>query len=102
MRIHYSLARRDEIPTPESFFLRSLSYPLLVTVYHTLECHAMDIVPYGGGLSPGDSPKMWCLFMIDVKNLYGQPFEVTFERTQEGKSLVYDGCSCVLKVCKRS
>ncbi|CAE6441631.1 unnamed protein product [Rhizoctonia solani] len=84
MRIHYSLARRDQDPSPESFFLRSLSYPLLVTVYHTLECHAMDIVPYGGGLTSGDSPKSWCLFMIDVKNLYGQPFEVTFERTQEG------------------
>ncbi|CAE6527717.1 unnamed protein product [Rhizoctonia solani] len=84
MRIHYSLARRDQDPSPESFFLRSLSYPLLVTVYHTLECHAMDIVPYGGGLTSGDSPKLWCLFMIDVKNLYGQPFEVTFERTQEG------------------
>ncbi|KDN48938.1 hypothetical protein RSAG8_02291, partial [Rhizoctonia solani AG-8 WAC10335] len=26
MRIHYSLARRDQVPTPESFFLRSLSY----------------------------------------------------------------------------
>ncbi|KAG8710483.1 hypothetical protein FRC09_000112, partial [Ceratobasidium sp. 395] len=84
MRVHYSLARRDEIPPPESFFLRALSYPLLVTVYHTLECHAMDIIPYSGGLSPGDSPKMWCLFMIDVKNLYGQPFEVTFERMQDG------------------
>ncbi|QRW27635.1 transport protein particle subunit [Rhizoctonia solani] len=71
-------------PIPESFFLRSLYYPLLVTVYHTLECHAMDIVPYGGGLTSDDSPKLWCLFMIDVKNLYGQPFEVTFERTQEG------------------
>ncbi|KAF8759071.1 hypothetical protein RHS01_02413 [Rhizoctonia solani] len=84
MRIHYSFARRDQVPSPESFFLRSLYYPLLVTVYHTLECHAMDIVPYGGGLTSDDSPKLWCLFMIDVKNLYGQPFEVTFERTQEG------------------
>ncbi|KAF8744659.1 hypothetical protein RHS02_01740, partial [Rhizoctonia solani] len=84
MRIHYSFARRDRVPSPESFFLRSLYYPLLVTVYHTLECHAMDIVPYGGGLTSDDSPKLWCLFMIDVKNLYGQPFEVTFERTQEG------------------
>ncbi|CAE6523362.1 unnamed protein product [Rhizoctonia solani] len=89
MRIHYSLARRDQAPTPESFFLRSLSYPLLVTVYHTLECHAMDIVPYGGGLTSDDSPKLWCLFMIDVKNLYGQPFEVTFERTQEGNWIAF-------------
>ncbi|KAG9102583.1 hypothetical protein FRC06_001702 [Ceratobasidium sp. 370] len=86
MRVHYSFARRNETPTPGSFFLRALSYPLLITVYHTLECHAMDIVPYSGGLSPGDSPKMWCLFTIDVKNLYGQPFEVTFERIQEGES----------------
>ncbi|KAG8688542.1 hypothetical protein FRC08_011380 [Ceratobasidium sp. 394] len=86
MRVHYSFARRDKTPTPDSFFLRALSYPLLITVYHTLECHALDIVPYSGGLSPGDSPKMWCLFIIDVKNLYGQPFEVTFERVQEGAS----------------
>lgn len=26
----------------------------------------------------------WCLFSIDVRNTYGLPFEVTFERTQEG------------------
>jgi hypothetical protein len=26
----------------------------------------------------------WCLFSIDVRNTYGLPFEVTFERDQEG------------------
>ena len=26
----------------------------------------------------------WCLFSIDVRNMYGLPFEVTFERDQGG------------------
>lgn len=45
----------------------------------------MDVIPYSGGLSPEEPAKLWCLFMIDVKNLYGQPFEVTFERVQDGE-----------------
>lgn len=30
------------------FFTRQLSYPVLVTVYHMLECQAMDILSYTG------------------------------------------------------
>lgn len=26
----------------------------------------------------------WCLFSVDVRNVYGLPFEVTFERKQDG------------------
>ena len=61
----------------------------------------MDIVPYSGGLSPEDDAKLWCLFMIDVKNLYGQPFEVTFERVQDGEQLRYS-ISHVLKLLQQT
>ncbi|TFK54866.1 hypothetical protein OE88DRAFT_1653405 [Heliocybe sulcata] len=95
---------RASLDTPaQVFYTRQLSYPLLVTVYHMLECQAMDISPYEA-LEPsdlravhdsGDLSKIqpllniedtvgWCLFSIDVRNTYGLPFEVTFEREQEG------------------
>jgi Transport protein Trs120 or TRAPPC9, TRAPP II complex subunit len=86
---------------PDVFHARQLSYPVMVTVYHMLECHGMDIIPlpdcemsnvdshisgavglqsiYDMGGEPG-----WCLFSIEVRNTYGLPFEVTFERHQEG------------------
>jgi trafficking protein particle complex subunit 9 len=68
-----------------------------------LECHGMDVLPFDGAesydseeeetthtrrslLSIGDDAG-WCLFSIDVRNMYGLPFEVTFERDQEGESL---------------
>lgn len=95
---------RDSLATPQQvFYTRQLSYPLLVTVYHMLECHAMDISHYlGEELSgreavhaSGDARKIqpllsiedevgWCLFSVDVRNTYGLPFEVTFDREQEG------------------
>lgn len=27
----------------------------------------------------------WCLFSVDVRNTYGSPFEVTFERQEPGE-----------------
>ncbi|KAI8998543.1 TRAPP II complex [Trametes punicea] len=91
---------------PEVFHTRQLSYPVLVTVYHMLECHGMDILSYTGArtavtedddadesspeararkslLHVGDIAD-WCIFSIEVRNTYGLPFEVTFERKQEG------------------
>jgi hypothetical protein len=69
-----------------------------------LECHDMSLVPMvdvdydvGGStgnsvtqiLSEVDDPTEWCLFAIDVRNTYGLPFEVTFEREQAGKLMMY-------------
>ena len=88
------------------FYTRQLSYPVLVTVYHMLECQGMDILSYSGAtttisadddldettpeakarkalLHVGDIAD-WCIFSIEVRNTYGLPFEVTFERNQEG------------------
>ena len=94
---------------PEVFHTRQLSYPVLVTVYHMLECHAMDILPYSGATTVmppsahNDEPTEarerrsllhvgdiadWCIFSIEVRNTYGLPFEVTFERTQEGECML--------------
>ena len=83
----------------EVFHTRSLSYPVLVTVYQMLECWAMDILPFtpsdvdlGGPQTAWKSlvreaeEDGWCLFSIDVRNTYGLPFEVTFERVQDGES----------------
>ena len=114
--VHVSYAyvrrRQDTLQEPsEVFHTRQLSYPVLVTVYHMLECQAMDILSYSGAtttlppsavddvdaiapeararkalLHVGDIAD-WCIFSIEVRNTYGLPFEVTFERHQEGESL---------------
>ncbi|KAJ6630827.1 TRAPP II complex [Mycena sp. CBHHK59/15] len=85
---------------PEVFHTRQLSYPLMVTVYHMLECHGMDILPF-----PSYTPELdgeqtetdeqylgdeagWCLFSVEIRNTYGLPFEVSFERVQQGKPRV--------------
>lgn len=89
------------------FYTRQLSYPVLVTVYHMLECQAMDILSYTGTTTTTSSDDGadevtleaktrtsllhvgeiadWCIFSIEVRNTYGLPFEVTFERNQEGE-----------------
>ncbi|TBU35870.1 TRAPP II complex [Dichomitus squalens] len=99
---------RETLTEPgEVFYTRQLSYPVLVTVYHMLECDAMDILSYSGAtttlpphahgsdedlldaktrkslLHVGDIAD-WCIFSIEIRNTYGLPFEVTFERNQEG------------------
>jgi hypothetical protein len=83
----------------ETFHTRRVSYPVLVTVYHMLEHHNMDIFPlsvgyYEAGKTTSNKRQVlfedveeegWCLFSIDVRNTYGLPFEVTLERTQNGQ-----------------
>ena len=111
IHVSYAYVRRprDSLQEPpEVFHTRQLSYPVLVTVYHMLECHAMDILSYSGAtttlppyakddedfsadakarkalLHVGEIAD-WCIFSIEVRNTYGLPFEVTFERNQEGR-----------------
>ena len=84
-------------PPVDIFYTRQLTYPVLVTVYHMLECYDMDILPYSGfndrfgaGCSPlgENEDQEWSLFSIEVRNTYGLPFEVTFERIDEGKEWI--------------
>ena len=85
----------------ETYHTRSISYPVLVTVYHMLECYNMDVIPLGIGGHKGEKTSAnkrqelfrdveeegWCLFSIDVRNTYGMPFEVTLERVQNGQKV---------------
>jgi hypothetical protein len=69
----------------------------MVTVYHMLECHGMDILPFPSYPSELDEDQTdtddqyigneagWCLFSVEVRNTYGLPFEVSFERIQQGE-----------------
>ena len=61
-----------------------------------LECYDMDILSYSGindRVGAGDPDPFlgesedhnWCLFSIEVRNTYGLPFEVTFERMDKGR-----------------
>ncbi|KAG1756741.1 TRAPP II complex [Suillus paluster] len=102
IHISYSQVNREheeQAPAAEVFYTRQLSYPVTVTVYHMLECHDLSLVPmvdvdYDIGhrasnsmtqiLPEVDDPAEWCLFAVDVRNTYGLPFEVTFEREQAG------------------
>lgn len=94
-------------PPVGNFYTRQLTYPVLVTVYHMLECYDMDILSYSG---PNDrigighlDPSLeesedysWCLFSIEVRNTYGLPFEVTFERMDKGQGqAASSGLGCV-------
>jgi hypothetical protein len=63
-----------------------------------LQCYNMDLIPFPSyrdyvqaptGIMPShhldvDDGKSWSLFAVDVRNMYGSPFEVTFEREQSG------------------
>lgn len=103
VHISYSQVSREheeQVPASEVFYTRQLSYPVTVTVYHMLECHDLRLMPMvdvdyddiGHRTSNSvtqllpevDDPAEWCLFAIDVRNTYGLPFEVTFERKQAG------------------
>jgi trafficking protein particle complex subunit 9 len=95
----------------EMFHTRQISYPVLVTVYHMLECYNMDILPLSvrdheaksaprnkrQELLKGVEEDGWCLFSIDVRNTYGLPFEVTLERVQKGWE-IFSACEPCLTV----
>jgi hypothetical protein len=101
----YVHRRQATLGTPaDVFHTRQLVYPVLVTVYQALECRDMDVLsltPAHAGASADDDANTggsepvrallrdadddgWCLFAVDVRNTYGVPFEVTFERAQDG------------------
>ena len=97
IHISYACSRQalEADPPVDNFYARQLTYPVLVTVYHMLECYDMDILSYSGlndGVEAGcldpfleeNEGRGWCLFSIEVRNTYGLPFEVTFERTEKG------------------
>ena len=108
IHVSYSYCHRPR-PTldkpPDTFHTRQLSYPVLVTVYHMLECFNLDILPYSpdiaflsvdahrGGTAFREplqvqDPDDWCIFSVEVRNTYGIPFEVTLERLEPDRKSV--------------
>ncbi|PPQ83346.1 hypothetical protein CVT25_003985 [Psilocybe cyanescens] len=102
IHISYSHAEDPNLRDSDVFYVRQVSYPLMVTVYHMLECNGMDLLQfpsYPQSLRRNNNPKNsrmsslhfeddagWCLFSIEVRNTYGSPFDVTLIRTQHGES----------------
>ncbi|GLB34932.1 putative transport protein Trs120 or TRAPPC9, TRAPP II complex subunit [Lyophyllum shimeji] len=105
LHFSYGYVHRDEVPILDGstgvFHTRQISYPVMVTVYHMLECHNMDILAFPRHIPDGndaaddqlrarretlyvDDDGSWCLFSIEVRNTYGLPFDVTFDRVQDG------------------
>lgn len=92
--INYAYLDRPGQDRPTLFHTRQITFPILISVYPTLECSSLDILRLpvasralatpSGSSSGNEAPledEDHCLFAIDVRNVYGQPFEVTFERT---------------------
>ncbi|KAF8163323.1 TRAPP II complex [Crassisporium funariophilum] len=105
--IHISYAHVDDPNHEDSdvFYMRQVSYPLMVTVYHMLECYAMDLLPFPSyqhsQRQRNNNPETdkinhlnieddagWALFSIEVRNSYGSPFDVSLVRTQEFESSI--------------
>lgn len=103
IHISYAHSKDPELEESDVFYVRQISYPLMVTVYHMLECNGMDLLPFPAypqaQRHKDDNPKNgrlqylaitedcgWCLFSIEVRNSYGTPFDITLLRTQFGES----------------
>ncbi|KAG9318507.1 TRAPP II complex [Chiua virens] len=91
VHVSYAYAHRDNESgsMPGIFYTRQLTYPMAVTVYHILECHDLNILPLDAFSDLNDESFQkdghtheWCLFSVEVRNTYGLPFEITFDRTQ--------------------
>lgn len=119
IRIDYGYINRpkqdlqDGASSPEAkFHTRQITFPILFTVYHTLEPHSLDLVrllpsssdrdrlPSSDGqqANPNDDLKRLlheqsqlgsCLFELSVRNVYGVPFEVSLEREGKSRSRVF-------------
>ena len=102
--INYAYLDRPGQDRPSFFHTRQITFPMLISVYPTLECTSLDILRLpaaskalaspSGSTSGNEAPTVneeedYCLLAVDVRNVYGQPFEVTFERTvsEDGKPL---------------
>ncbi|KAF4614895.1 hypothetical protein D9613_003081 [Agrocybe pediades] len=103
IHVSYSFTADPNIKDSDVFYIRQVSYPLMVTVYHMLECSNMDILQFPSyaqrpmqrnqDLKTGRLSSLrfeedagWCLFSVEVRNTYGLPFDVTLVRTQDGES----------------
>lgn len=97
VHISYGYVKRptqDLEPSPNNFHVRQLTYPVMVTVYQMLACENMNLLTLQEPLATEQRSEVdsseWCLFSIEVRNLYGQPFEVSFDRMHDGKRTILE------------
>jgi hypothetical protein len=100
INISYAYSQDPKLDASDVFYTRQVSYPLVVTVYHMLECSGMDLLSFPSypqlRSRKDESIKDekyrhldisedtgWCLFSIEVRNSYGTPFVVALSRTQD-------------------
>ena len=139
IRMSYGLIHRDSGIT-SSFHTRQIIFPILFTVYHTLETHTLDLVrlvnptpsstsngryiPLPNGLASHPTTPRWgsfdpavqdllrhrlaeenddkhCLLGLDVRNVYGVPFEVTLIRAEGSSECSRSGSLGPLIPCRR-
>ncbi|KAF8910953.1 transport protein particle complex subunit [Gymnopilus junonius] len=102
IHISYSNSKAPDLQDSDVFYIRQVSYPLMVTVYHMLECSNLDLLQFPSYPTPlrrsnnsenarlsslqSEDDAGWCLFSIEVRNTYGSPFDVTLVRTQDGET----------------
>ncbi|ODN75626.1 hypothetical protein L198_08156 [Cryptococcus wingfieldii CBS 7118] len=87
----------DSAPVSNSFYTRRISFPVMFTIYHAIECHSLDLTYLGGSEISSQSSKDaslyevvsaendtdHCLLGLSFSNVYGVPFEVTLARKGE-------------------
>ncbi|KAG8925375.1 hypothetical protein FRC01_010290 [Tulasnella sp. 417] len=95
VQISYSFAQRPRDSPAEVFHTRQIIHPVEISVFETLRCETMDVIPFWhanvsgfedptpGNLFQISDPDQWCLFSVEVSNKYDAPFEVTFDRVQD-------------------
>ncbi|WVQ72946.1 hypothetical protein IAR50_002508 [Cryptococcus sp. DSM 104548] len=80
-----------------SFYTRRISFPVMFTIYHAIECHSLDLTYLGGSAHASQALKDTplydaisaendtdhCLLGLSFSNVYGVPFEVTLARKGE-------------------
>ncbi|WVN88627.1 uncharacterized protein L203_103838 [Cryptococcus depauperatus CBS 7841] len=99
------------------FHTRRITFPVVFTVYHTIECHSLDLTylpahdrhtHHGSDynhekqtidnaiysvLEEDKDKNGCCLLGLNMRNTYGVPFEVTLTRVSEGKSTASVECT---------
>nr|XP_018262525.1 uncharacterized protein I303_05542 [Kwoniella dejecticola CBS 10117]OBR84683.1 hypothetical protein I303_05542 [Kwoniella dejecticola CBS 10117] len=102
IRIDYGFLNRTSVDPEDSkastFYTRQITFPVLFTVYHTIESHSLDLIRLSTTPSRSISASQpqaqdllkkalqdendddHCLLSLSLKNVYGVPFEVTLQR----------------------
>ncbi|KAG9019650.1 hypothetical protein FRB90_011996 [Tulasnella sp. 427] len=95
IQLSYSFVRRPRDSPAEVFYTRQINHPVEISVFETIRCRTMDVIPFWNTDEAGledssrtsftekSNPDQWCLFSVEVSNMHEGPFEVIFDRVQD-------------------